>query len=263
MEPNVDFNDDALAAKAAAVHYDAMFESQPAARRPLSRVLIMLLIFTVGAGAGLAGAWWMGTRGGDARAPASASAPAQPPAASPTAAGPTAEDSQTRAMRGIRASELPYDGEQPQAADAHPPTAAVTAPVARRHEVAPATAAKPEQAEQPLQAKTVKTPKPQAKPRSRISKDKEIERIRQQVDEELKKKNASSLSEARRNKRRQYAEVAATANRTARVQSIKAGLAGCDKRSNFILREQCRWHLCGGMWGRNGCPSYVVQRDPY
>jgi hypothetical protein len=33
-------------------------------------------------------------------------------------------------------------------------------------------------------------------------------------------------------------------------------LLQCEQQTNFIQREQCKWRVCGGKWGRNGCPSY-------
>ena len=49
-----------------------------------------------------------------------------------------------------------------------------------------------------------------------------------------------------------------------RLQQVSTALASCDRRSNIILREHCRWQVCNGMWGKNGCPSYAsTNRDPY
>jgi hypothetical protein len=30
----------------------------------------------------------------------------------------------------------------------------------------------------------------------------------------------------------------------------------CERNGNFFSRERCKWRVCGGKWGRDGCPSY-------
>ena len=33
--------------------------------------------------------------------------------------------------------------------------------------------------------------------------------------------------------------------------------AQCQERGNFLQREQCKWQVCNGKWGQDGCPSYA------
>lgn len=91
----------------------------------------------------------------------------------------------------------------------------------------------------------------------RNMKDKEIERIRRQATEELQKKAQAERSqeEARFSSRGTALESPAAIMRTR--------LARCEAASNFILREQCKWQLCSGKWGRYGCPSYQTQASTY
>lgn len=97
---------------------------------------------------------------------------------------------------------------------------------------------------------------------AKSTKDREIERIRQQAEEELKKKSergrqigrsrANNGVTAKASQRRQEAASA----RKAGERSVKVSLARCEHASNFIRREQCKWRICGGSWGKNGCPYY-------
>lgn len=94
------------------------------------------------------------------------------------------------------------------------------------------------------------------------TKDREIERIRQQAEDELKKKSergrqlgrsrASNGVTAKASQRRQGAASA----RNAAQRSVKVSLARCEHASSFIRREQCKWRICGDSWGKNGCPYY-------
>jgi hypothetical protein len=88
----------------------------------------------------------------------------------------------------------------------------------------------------------------------RAANDKEIERIKQQAADELKKKteNQRLNAEAR-------TDEASQRPRPAKPASKLAMLARCERASNFIRREQCKWEVCNGMWGKNGCPSYEKQ----
>lgn len=94
-------------------------------------------------------------------------------------------------------------------------------------------------------------------------KDREIERIRQQAEDELKKKSESGrlLGRSRGNSpsvkhqsRRQESPQQRTAS--AKQAYVRASLARCERAPNFFRREQCKWRVCGGAWGKNGCPYY-------
>lgn len=109
--------------------------------------------------------------------------------------------------------------------------------------------------------KAVKAPQRRASSQ-RIAKDKEIERIKQQADEELKKKTenkrlaAETQAKARGKEKKPAMHAANTSSPTIASESRRTLLARCEKASNFIRREHCKWQVCNGMWGKDGCPSY-------
>jgi hypothetical protein len=86
----------------------------------------------------------------------------------------------------------------------------------------------------------------------RAANDKEIQRIKQQAAEELKKKTDNKRLTAR-----------AKQDKLVGTSSRRLRLARCERASNFILREHCKWEVCNGMWGKNGCPSYDKQANIY
>lgn len=98
---------------------------------------------------------------------------------------------------------------------------------------------------------------------TKSAKDREIERIRQQAEDELKKKPESGRllgrsrgksPSARHQSRRQESPQERTAS--AKQAYVRASLARCERAPNFFRREQCKWRVCGGAWGKNGCPYY-------
>lgn len=211
---------------------------------------------------------------------------------------------------GINPGELPYDGNPPAAAavpiekieQSEPPRAAavqnpskaepepgqsippvVTAPPpglnkAGKPESAEkmpkAAAAQPTDTRSKAPAKARATRVAKAAPRTPdapdLAKDREIERIQQQADEELKKKSrgrdvteavrartddAEKKQEARQAKDEDTPAVAAHGSR-------RPALARCEREEDSLIgRELCKWKVCGGMWGKNGCPSYERQAN--
>ena len=224
-------------------------------------------------------------------------------------AAPAADSKRTATIRGISPSELPYDGAPPPAVPTDPEPVASRAPAvpemssgastaepvgersAGTGEIeqdapvaAPAAPPAAVQKPQPVQQaddeqKTAKatrqgntsvanaTPKRKSVART----DREIERIRRQVDEELKKKtdhgrapsdSRSGAGQGARNDQGSRQGGSASGS-VARVSATRASLAQCDRKANFIRRELCRWQVCNGSWGRNGCPSYQQQASTY
>ncbi|MGH8806991.1 MAG: hypothetical protein ACREX0_03815 [Noviherbaspirillum sp.] len=269
------------------------------ARRNLSvsRLLQMIGIFVVGTIVGLGSAWWLMTR---------AQVPGKPVLTSPVSTPGTIMQGQslraTTTVRGISASELPYDGAapplEPAALASDKATASVEveaqstqgmssssspvpAVVMQRADVKPDSSrispptSPSEAAQQPVKVrdtaapaegkvtKTARTRSTAVKP----ARDREIERIKRQADDELKQKNrrsieaASAKSRPLASQRGKQQAVAATSVR--RAASIRVMLAQCERSPNFIRREQCMWRLCNGMWGKNGCPSYSAQSTSY
>ncbi|WP_420476315.1 hypothetical protein [Noviherbaspirillum sp. ST9] len=269
----------------------------------LRRVVMMASVFVVGAGVGLAAAWWFHQPA--TVAPISA-APASTVRSAP--ALPATEVNRSAAIRGISPSELPYDGAPPPAAGQSTPEpvaskepalpeagvgtsganpsgernagrggaeadAALSAAPPSIEQSAPQAAQAVDDARTTNASKATKqggasvastVPKRKSVARS----DREIERIRRQVDEELKKKTeqgrglSSGTGQGARNDRGGRRDAIAS-GAVSRVSATRASLARCDKKTNFIRREFCRWQVCNGSWGKNGCPSYQQQASTY
>jgi hypothetical protein len=87
----------------------------------------------------------------------------------------------------------------------------------------------------------------------KIARGREINRIQQQAAEELKKKTR---------KRRARVEQAKKASKSSlyalpQQRHIRQMLARCEKLDGVFWQEQCKWRICDGRWGKNGCPSYT------
>jgi hypothetical protein len=114
----------------------------------------------------------------------------------------------------------------------------------------------------PVVSKEAMKPKPRRQPDSR-----ELDRIRQQATEELRRKNEAKRmpneARAKQAPRRAANERVAGSSQPAqsRTQLVRAQLAACENAGNFLLREQCKWQLCSGNWGKNGCPSYSTSHS--
>jgi hypothetical protein len=106
---------------------------------------------------------------------------------------------------------------------------------------------------------------------SKAERGREINRIQQQADEELKKKaerhkraiaqevaknNSSGSSE-----HKQYANSAEIVS-TRRI-NMHTLVEKCTSMDNLIDREKCKWRICNGQWGKNGCPSYSTPTPLY
>ncbi|MFC7514616.1 hypothetical protein ACFQUU_06330 [Herbaspirillum sp. GCM10030257] len=154
------------------------------------------------------------------------------------------------------------------------PTSQVAKPDApKEKDTLPALASKEETQPEKSDPKPSVAPQ-KRKPEPKVAKNLEIERIRQQADEELKKKTEAKrrIEEARVAKKSNGSGSNASSGSgnsntaTARsggegllpkVHGTQVMLARCEQASNIFVREQCKWKLCNGMWGRNGCPSYT------
>lgn len=266
------------------------------ARRRLSHIMFMSAIFAVGAAVGLGAAWWL-----NKQAPVSVIGAARQPAVTAPVSIQEPAQGERASIRGISPGELPYDGAPPPmpgvqgtAADVArarpstdaaepgngllsngrvaPPEASELAapPVANVKSESgadvvkatpPAPASKPSAQSNPSEKRIAKAPvKRQAT--QTVAKDKEIERIRQQADEELKKKinTGRALTDTRARERRGVQlrgsrQMASTAP-ASYTGAMREMLARCERNPNFIRREQCKWKLCDNKWGKHGCPSY-------
>lgn len=267
----------------------ALYEAQPLTRQPLSRIAYMIVfmlgIFVIGALLGLAGAWWMASSSGKG-------------VATPLEQGSSTWSSlklsrpQPPAVaKGISPGELPYDGAAvEQGAEAlfinqderpygglHSGSGATNqsvplAAVSSGNENAAAKLAEKAVVHASMgEKKTAKAPQKRHVVQ-RSTKDREIERIRRQAAEELKKKtenrralagHASSRRSAPRSSSHQHASHETPPAAPSASSKMQAMLASCEQATNFILREQCKWRLCSGIWGKNGCPSYATHDSSY
>lgn len=263
-----------------------MYEAQVPVRHPLSRIAFMIGIFVIGALLGLAGVRWMVVpSGGEVVAPFERSV------SLPTWTLQKRNKFQTfNAAKGISPGELPYDGAPVEQAVGAPPinqdelpygglhagSMAVdqdTPPVAlsRNEDVV----AKPAEKKAVARASVGEEKGAKARQKRRvvqhIAKDKEIERIRQQAAEELKKKTESKRAlAAYANSRRSTSQPSSPQSSSqeppaapSASSKTPAMLARCEHAANFFLREQCKWRLCSGKWGKNGCPSYATHGGFY
>lgn len=259
-------------------------------KRPFARVGIIATIFIVGSTLGFGVASLLGEVPGHAmRNSSSHVMNARPSGAS---AGELPYDGRINVaskpqevQSGSSRDELPYGGETPLAVTEAPSVAgkivSPTVPTQARPESAAVPIPKRVEASSGAESRSESRPRaevlrsekksPATHQRShvarRTNKDREIERIKQQAAEELKKK-----ADARRNaiearlaskgnaKAEQHKTPAAHSARTPAMASL---LEQCEQAENFIRREQCKWQLCGGKWGKNGCPSYPSRTSLY
>ena len=202
---------------------------------------------------GMGGTWWATVRGID---PAQLLWPAQPAtamarleAAMPAVAivTPQAEPATHAEMPTVpqlAMAELPLPpAPKPEA---QPPAAADASERAAPAEISAAPAqAEPEAKEPPppksARAGATRQAKKRSPPVARQDRSEEIDRLRTQAFSETRKDRVSRINGA-------PAKVPISATRRAFNQ--------CDRATNILRRELCRWHVCGGRWGRNGCPSY-------
>jgi len=57
--------------------------------------------------------------------------------------------------------------------------------------------------------------------------------------------------------------IATPAISAAKTGSVHSELAKCQRNASFFVREKCKWRLCDGQWGKNGCPSYETKSAAY
>lgn len=267
------------------LHRDPAFARDTEKPRGLSRWLLGSAIFAVGAAAGAAVAWWMHEPVSPVKPVSVITRPHMPAPASE----PSARDGAGKlpVIRGISRSELPYDGNPPPAEAGARPASGSSGGGMQASSAAGGETASDAGIEKPLAQKThgrseapesekplasdrnkseakedsgtskvaEAPPKRKAAPKPKTAKDLEIERIRRQVDEELKGKQdrspgTASLKNGGGQQKYRRASV------SGKTTSVRVALAKCAQASSFISREHCKWKICNGMWGKNGCPYY-------
>lgn len=192
------------------------------------------------------------------------------PSGSRTSGGSAAEESTASETQAVdtRSAALQEAAIEPPVADEKPVNARsrseALSSTAKKQPAAPNAPAKAKVAESEKSGTTTaqRKPAPPAK-----TKDREIERIKREADKELQRKleigRASGQGRPEREltaslRARQTSAAAVT--KTAHVKKV---LAKCESMSNVFRREQCKWRVCGNMWGKHGCPSYARQATTY
>lgn len=149
--------------------------------------------------------------------------------------------------RGISRSELPYEGGMSTPREQHAESDADAVPdkAARQREV--------------------KVRRPAAAPSSRPLKhvfQRSFERgvVNEKsstvpMQEGASAQKSGNLSMQRGGSNRQGASKPSLVSPT----TTREGLAQCKRPDNFIAREKCKWRICSGRWGKDGCPSFRQQ----
>lgn len=260
----------------------ALYDPPPARqRRPWMRAGIVSVIFVVGASIGFSVASLLmertGTIAGGSERVQVYTGQGTSPGELPYDGNRIAESpSDNRSVQtDINANELPYGGEnapgesaaQLKRSPAETSTPEVSVAPPAKREIAPAHSTAEKHSEQAATSVAKKASQPPLRRRSirRTNKDREIERIRQQAAEELKKKTEfqqrnsefrDSSSGARKPLKQQESRLISR-----KALAMSERLAQCEQAGNIILRERCKWQLCDGKWGKNGCPSYLPRAN--
>lgn len=246
-----------------------------------SRVVFVVSCFALVIGVGLFGAWWMNDH-----AIVRAQSAKRKTGQSPDGAVVTPLQIPHAAQQsvGISAGELPYDGVPPNssAGPAIKPKPR-NLPEANPKSGIDGNAENAASVEQPQEDAAMTTaddvpnnaaPAPQASPRkpvnplqrqgasAKLARRKEIDRLQQQAENELKKKTerrkslAQKLARARQKEGRREARALTQRCKQAAQCAL---VAQCDNIAGLFAREACKWRICKGKWGKNGCPSYARQ----
>lgn len=268
---------------------------RPPSGRRLMRFLFMLGIFVIGATVGLGSAWWLNR---SAQSPAISGIDGPGILSAPSAQR-SGQGGRPGAVRGISPGELPYDGaahplveDKPRPAEqvlTSPAPAPQTAPAESKRLVdgessvkTPQSQAESTRSNDPAVSKPVPNAASKAgnsdvksppvaqkrRPQSKSAKDREIDRIKRQADDELKKKTEYGGDADRPSLRKNQTGQARSGSKEGSWRHISGAamrvmLARCEDAPNLFRREQCKWRLCGGRWGTNGCPSYSSPQVNY
>lgn len=199
---------------------------------------------------------------GDETASQLSAAPAATTAESYSGASAPEDDAEQTGSTSL--SEVPAGEAQGATAD-ESPNAAVT----QSRRTVPGEAARKEAvqkgtAQKRAAGKAADAEKRQERNAKAAAKDREIERIKKQADEELRRKLESRAGD----KKASGSKLTAGSRdgrhaATARETRVKQTLARCERNSNLFRREQCKWRVCGDSWGKYGCPSYAKPASFY
>lgn len=87
----------------------------------------------------------------------------------------------------------------------------------------------------------------------------EVERLKAQAYSETRKERLGNSS-AKPASSSGSTDRAPSSTRERRAQAkavdLSQALEACNKEEGLFFRERCKWRLCNGSWGKNGCPSF-------
>jgi hypothetical protein len=233
-------------------------------------------IFTASMAVVLGTAWWIDIPR-DTQAVAVTASPSSTPAVSPVnGTGKGTEKTPDNVIPTIRVNETPVvAGVSPTITVVRATPGEASAPLAvaqARQEIAsaPLTVAasraprpKPATPKKIARAETTRRAGKRTAVAARKERTEEIDRLKTQAFSETRKDRLDRGKAAGKPSARaaQFDPQSAkpASNKTKQLAST-AGLRNqfmqCERNGNFFSRERCKWRVCGGKWGLDGCPSY-------
>jgi hypothetical protein len=206
---------------------------------------------------GMGSTWWATMRGIDltalawpARSPP-AIAKQGPPAVAPVPPLAAVAPAVERAAAPPSANILPEPPQKPATDTPAAADAVAETPAPAEEQQAQEEVAKP-----PPRGTATRQAKKRSAPVAKQDRSEEIDRLRTQAFSETRKDRVGRISGAKPGARMPISSV-----KSARlVTATRRAFSECDNSANILRREQCRWKVCGGRWGRNGCPSYEMRQ---
>jgi hypothetical protein len=212
-----------------------------------AKLTVIISCSAIVIGAVLGGAWWM-----------KSSVVVQPLATITNSGQPSkvtiAEPSKktfAQQARGISAAELPYDGAQPTSSTGDSAHASVTI--------------KPEELPYDGKALGTTTKDDKLALNDAPSLPSPVGKTPKPATAKTHASNASTRSAELKPARRAQSEGRYNTDKaTWRPQAgTRARVMQCNNINSFFSREKCKWQVCSGQWGKNGCPSYVKPDPQY
>jgi hypothetical protein len=165
-----------------------------------------------------------------------------PPMRAATDSGP-AENVPAETQRQPQTTAEPDAADAPEAPNAATDAVEAAAPVQEKAEAKPA---------RPSRNASTREARKRPPPVAKQERNEEIDRLRTQAFSETRKDRVDRI-----NRPKDPTKLPISSARSARLYaSTRRAFSECDRSANILRREQCRWQVCGGKWGRHGCPSY-------
>jgi hypothetical protein len=95
---------------------------------------------------------------------------------------------------------------------------------------------------------------------ARDTRDEEVSRMKAEAYSETRKDRLDSSTPSKPSSKedgikRQPASLSDSVSSTQQAD-LRRALAKCKNEDGLFYQERCKWRLCNGQWGKNGCPSY-------